>query len=246
MPYFKRIKPCAKLHHIVKSFLIMEQPGISAETEYLASSDVSMKISGRSAFLSGPFTCPARVFIPESDFGFAMIFHPGRAYELFGIPVTEFRDRALNLEDVIGPGVKTLLERIGYGSNCIEKMSVVESFLTDLVDKNGSSERIDTRHLACFFDGSNGTVNDIAGDLGISSRHLQRIINERIGVNPALFRRLLRFEKAVDLIHTNGTWADIAYECGYSDQSHFIRDFKEFSGHTPSDYRALQSSISWS
>jgi AraC-like DNA-binding protein len=57
---------------------------------------------------------------------------------------------------------------------------------------------------------------------------------------PKLVARLLRFQRALKLLDGApvGRWAEVAYCCGYYDQAHFIRDFRQFAGGTPGDYMA--------
>jgi transcriptional regulator GlxA family with amidase domain len=69
----------------------------------------------------------------------------------------------------------------------------------------------------------------------ISIRQLERQFNERIGMPPKLFSRLVRFSHAWIMREKNPniSWLKIAHACDYADQMHMIRDFKEFAGVTP-------------
>ena len=69
----------------------------------------------------------------------------------------------------------------------------------------------------------------------LSLRQFERVCKQRIGMPPKLFARIIRFSKAYRLYENSAykNWTSIAYECGYFDQMHFIRDFKEFTGVTP-------------
>lgn len=58
-----------------------------------------------------------------------------------------------------------------------------------------------------------------------------------IGITPNLFNKINRFQLSLKHIaKKEASLTSIAYECGYFDQSHFIRDFKSFTGITPSAY----------
>ena len=64
----------------------------------------------------------------------------------------------------------------------------------------------------------------------------ERLFNELIGANPKEYARIVRFQKSLKLLQhdfENINLAQLAYQCGYADQSHFIREFKQFSGYTP-------------
>ncbi len=78
-------------------------------------------------------------------------------------------------------------------------------------------------------------VNRLADLSCVSTRQLERQFNERIGMPPKLYFRLDRFSKAWQMREscTDIPWSAIAHRCGYADQMHMIRDFKDFTGATP-------------
>jgi AraC-like DNA-binding protein len=90
-------------------------------------------------------------------------------------------------------------------------------------------------------------VSELADYCNLSERQLQRQFQDVIGVSPKTLARTIRFEEIRSRVmfspETNLT--DLAYEFGYTDQAHFIRDFKEFAGKTPGEFalemQALQS-----
>jgi transcriptional regulator GlxA family with amidase domain len=83
---------------------------------------------------------------------------------------------------------------------------------------------------------SQGTaaVSDLCAGLGLSGRHLTRRFEEQVGTGPKLLSRIVRFQRALRMsADARAPWALIAAECGYFDQAHLVRDFREFSGRTP-------------
>ena len=93
----------------------------------------------------------------------------------------------------------------------------------------------------------NITIEKMAADACTSVRQFERKCVERTGMSPKRYARLIRFCKAYHLkeLHPELTWTRIAHLSGYYDQMHFIRDFKEFAGITPSiiDESALVSTV---
>ena len=77
------------------------------------------------------------------------------------------------------------------------------------------------------------TVDDLATAAGVGARQLDRLMLANVGVTPKPFLRMLRFRKAIALHDQQQSWADIAAECGYHDQSHLVREFKQFAGESP-------------
>jgi AraC-like DNA-binding protein len=97
-------------------------------------------------------------------------------------------------------------------------------------------------------------VGELCEELGCSRRHMVRRFNEQIGVAPKTYARVLRFQRAVNMLgHRDGaswtcerergagramSWGEIALECGYFDQAHMNRDFRQFAGASPSELAA--------
>jgi AraC-like DNA-binding protein len=87
-------------------------------------------------------------------------------------------------------------------------------------------------------DNSETTLTKIQSSLNLSERSLERIFNSNVGVSPKLFFRINRFQATLNCIRKNSFshLTKVAYEYSYADQSHFIREFKEFAGINPKQY----------
>ena len=91
-----------------------------------------------------------------------------------------------------------------------------------------------------FFD----NIENVASRYGITSRYLQKLFLQYTGLTPKLYTKINRFQNSLRLVtQNNNSLTSIAYDCGYFDQSHFIREFKSFTGLTPSGYTSAGSSI---
>jgi AraC-like DNA-binding protein len=82
------------------------------------------------------------------------------------------------------------------------------------------------------------SIENIASHANMSIKTFERKFIEQVGISPKLFSRIIRFNTAIALKMNNPerSWTDIAHGCGYYDQMHFIKDFKLFSGITPTQY----------
>ncbi len=82
------------------------------------------------------------------------------------------------------------------------------------------------------------TIAAVTRQTGYSHKHIIALFKKHIGVTPKEFLKVMRFQKAVEHIERQPAidWASVALDCGYYDQSHFIADFKTFSGYTPKLY----------
>lgn len=82
------------------------------------------------------------------------------------------------------------------------------------------------------------TVGDAVEAAGVSARHLIDRFTAQVGLTPTRFCRVRRFQRAVALAHRGvaDDWASIAADCGFSDQSHLIHEFRAFAGVPPTAY----------
>ncbi len=81
------------------------------------------------------------------------------------------------------------------------------------------------------------SIRQLSDHLCISPRQLCRRFTEKVGVTPKRFARIKRFNYISYCMITEGDkWADLVYQGGYYDQSHFIKDICEFSGKNPSAF----------
>ena len=83
-------------------------------------------------------------------------------------------------------------------------------------------------------------IEELAGALWVSRQHLALQFRERVGLNAKTFAMVCRFRRASAALRgvPGGAidWAGLAGECGYYDQSHLIREFRQFAGETPQDF----------
>ena len=86
---------------------------------------------------------------------------------------------------------------------------------------------------------SNGLtrVDALVDEACLSQRQFERVFKEQIGFSAKSFMNIVRFKSLIDAYSKGrNSLTDLAYEYGYYDQSHFIKDFKAFSGYTPRVY----------
>jgi methylphosphotriester-DNA--protein-cysteine methyltransferase len=87
--------------------------------------------------------------------------------------------------------------------------------------------------------GENSSVRSLVANSGVSHRRFLELFSQAVGLTPKRFARVLRFQNVFKRLERNPTasWTDLALDAGYSDQPHFNREFREFSGLTPEEYR---------
>jgi len=166
----------------------------------------------------------------------AICFYPDVVQRLFGLPANEITDTCLDMS-LLPIAKKTgLVERLLQAS-ASQRSEIMEDFIFDLITTSKISIDDQIRHAANTISNTHGNtrITDIQKLLGISERTLHRRFEQHIGVVPKVFAGICRFRSAFDAFETGQfeKLSDLAFEFGYSDQSHFIRSFKSFTGQTP-------------
>jgi AraC-like DNA-binding protein len=160
---------------------------------------------------------------------------PGAAEALFGAPAGEFTNRHTSLDDVWGGQVGIMRERLSEVSSLEERVSVLENILAARVRKTRGIHPSVAQALRQFTVTSD--VSHVVRESGFSHRTLISEFRRSVGLTPKEYTRVLRLQRAIRGISEVGTLADLAAAAGYSDQAHLCREFREFTGVTPGEYR---------
>ena len=165
-------------------------------------------------------------------------FRPGGAVPFLGLPADELCDRHVSLDGLWGSMAAELRERVLEAASPAEKLRVVEQVLLQRVRKLAFHPVV--RFALSEFHAGPRQISDVTDRIGMSSRRFIQLFREQVGMTPKLFCRVRRFQDAVQAIRSGKPveWAQVALDAGYFDQPHFIHDFREFSGMTPTAYAA--------
>lgn len=162
-------------------------------------------------------------------------FKPCALYRLLKIPMHELVNTHLDARLFLGKELGMVNEQLAGSENYDEMITLIQNYLLGKAESLKDMLPVDRALQSLTL--VNGGINiDRLADLScVSVRQLERQFNERIGMPPKLYFRLERFARAWNLRekHPDIAWSAIAHQCGYADQMHMIRDFKEFAGLTP-------------
>ena len=171
-------------------------------------------------------------------------FEPGGAFPFIGIPFGELQNLNVSLADLWGD-VRTdrLLSLLHGTKTADEKLLVLEDWLSRIAMRPPQHHATVTYALDAF--SRNPIVHSsatLANRLNLSQRRFIQIFRDEVGLPPKLFCRIRRFHGVIkgmdgrDVVN----WHDVAEANGYYDQSHFIHDFREFCGLSPTEYLQLR------
>jgi AraC-like DNA-binding protein len=171
-------------------------------------------------------------------------FKPGGALPFLGVPAGDLHNRSVTLDDLWGErDAARIVAHLFEAPTSRAKFALLERRLLEV------AFRPLVRHPAVSFalaelksDSSIRSSADVARQLQMSQRRFIQVFRDEIGLTPKLYARIERLQAVLRRIELldDVDWADVASSCGYFDQSHFIHDFRDFTGLRPSDYLGLR------
>lgn len=204
--------------------------------------DLVLKKNGKklsSLFLYGQTVNPVSMDMVSPFSVIIVHLYPPGIRSLFGMDAQELTDSCIDYSFLPGKDSRDLKNRLLETDTIRTKIRL----LTDALQKRVSEEQPSLRdeiHYAtqCLSMENDISLHSLRKELNISERTFQRKFLQRVGVTPSRFRRICKFRAALNRIESNAyeKLSDIAYGLDFSDQSHFNRIFKEFTGLTPGDY----------
>ncbi len=183
---------------------------------------------------------------PTGRTGFISVrFRPWGAHHFLSCPVSDLADRVVAAEDLWGDGVRDLEERLSTARAVRDRVALVEEFLLDRLSPKPKPS-VEPLVRAVWRQEGRLSVRQLAREIGLSERTLQRRFSDALGMKPKGYARLARFLHACSLLHAGSRrqLADVSEDCGYYDQAHFIADFRALAGMTPGQF-ARASTVSF-
>jgi len=169
---------------------------------------------------------------------FGIRFNPEGIYSLFGVPPSIFTSTFENGNDVLGKPFNDYCARLRETNDISEKIKLTENFLLKkLSERNFRSDYVDLSLEIIRKNQGTISLNELIEQVPISIRQLQRQFKKRFGITIKEYMRLSRYnaiQKYMQSQQVNLT--ELTYESGFSDQSHFIKEFKLLTGIRPSGF----------
>lgn len=194
--------------------------------------------------VSGPRSRPVVVGAAKTHELLGVHFKPGGAFPFLQFPLGEFLNRGLTISEIWGPRDSCrLLDVLSQAKGVNGKFRGLETLLMSLVRQDPGHHPAVSFALEALTQNPACSSLDLAGHAGYSQRRFVELFRAEVGMRPKLFCRLRRFRMVVRGLQSQSTaqWTNLALESGYFDQSHFIHDFREFSGVTPREYIGLRT-----
>ncbi|MER6634627.1 helix-turn-helix domain-containing protein [Streptomyces microflavus] len=170
---------------------------------------------------------------------------PLGARAVYGVPAGELAHRLVPLDELLGALGVELVDRLRAATTWAARFAVLDELLLRAVGRGDGDRLYPVRPEVAqawrrlVVARGRVQVGAVATELGWSRRYLTERFRGEVGLSPKTFARVLRFEHAHDLAtaHDPLPWADVATVAGYADQAHLVRDWREFTGRSPTVWR---------
>lgn len=246
--------PIQELQPFVKCFWTLEDDGIEQAVKQRVLPDGCMEMIFHYGDLYRQYFEDGSSIIQPKSFVFGQItsyieieptgvtglvaarFLPDGLTPFLEIPVSSLENKAVNISNVFGKKGKELEVKVIASNNNAERIKLIETFLLSrLVDPQTINTV--TKNCVDIIFRSQGQLDvvELAGKLKINRRNMERKFVSAIGLSPKQLSRVVRLQATLKMLEQKNfsSLTSLAYENGYYDQSHFIKDFKEFTGISP-------------
>jgi AraC-like DNA-binding protein len=191
----------------------------------------------RSSILCGLHTTSVELEVSRATRVLCVYLTPWAAYRLLNRPMDELTDRVVDLEDVAPELPSQLADRLAAPPRPWQAVASAGRWLSELVRRGRPYAEVvlgawRTMHRR----GGTVPIGAVATQAGLSERHLETRFREQIGLPPKRYARILRVQRACGLLAGGVSVVDTAIACGYYDQAHLCREFKNVIGRSPSAF----------
>jgi AraC-like DNA-binding protein len=165
---------------------------------------------------------------------------PLGAYTLLGLPMDQVSGRIVDLVDVLGPAGRRLGEQLRETPSWRQRFALLDRFLLRRLDRGPRpSPEVAWAWQRLVATGGAAPIGQIANEVGWSHKQLIRRFRQQVGLRPKMAARLVRFDgvwRRLDQARGPLDWGQLAAEIGYADQAHLVREFRQFTGTTPTAF----------
>jgi AraC-like DNA-binding protein len=242
--------PCDRISEYVQNILVIEKFDVTnpfvlplyangTPTLLFQTAKGKLKESSNNLTLFGQTIFPETLTINDNFTLIAYFFKPFSLFALFGISAKELTDNPINLNLLDSSNAKDLQEQLLNADSTENMLKLIDNYIFSLISKVKTETQLikfATRQI--LKSPNQDTLKNVQNELYVTERTFQRMFKKNIGVSPNQFRRIGQFSSAFKQLQQKQfeNIFDIAFDNGYSDQSHFNRAFKEFTNITPKDY----------
>ncbi len=174
-----------------------------------------------------------------SKYKIGIRFFPGGLAPFLPIPLDGMSNAIIDLGDLLGSDCGEMEERLLQARSAAGVFEILQRKMLSRFDPDYREDRIvDLLIRRIRLSRGDFSLKRTAKQLGVDSKSLRRWFAAKVGFMPKIYSRIVRFQALLKEIgkEEDHSWTSFACQYGFYDQSHFIKEFKSFSGMTPSQF----------
>lgn len=253
MQSFQIIKPVAELAPYIRHYWILKDDAVTSVSERTLPIGCIQLVfhKGKQLFLQNESRLQPQSFVCGQSVGFSdvmstgriemitVVFQPYAAKVLLRMPGYLFHGQNVSMDETEDMKLSVLSKQVADTSDNAACIRLIEQFFlhrlytfSDYNLKRMSAVFHDINHQSQIY------ISKLAEAACLSNKQFGRVFADYVGTTPKEFLRIVRMQRALFLLQQDAgmSFAQVAYECGFFDQSHMIKEFKIFSGYTPAEY----------
>ncbi|WP_266182628.1 helix-turn-helix domain-containing protein [Dyella humicola] len=171
-----------------------------------------------------------------------VVFHPGGAHAFTGEDHAVLLEQDIGLEDIFGNNAHQLRERLLNTADAGQRLVVLEQWLLARMKLPQLAPEVFHALGDIARQPQAIRIGELVRDSGLSEYRFGRLFRRQVGMGPKRYARLMRFRGIVDAVYHRASvdWSAVAVDGGYGDQAHMVREFRDFSGMTPTAFMAAR------
>lgn len=192
----------------------------------------------------GQQTLPFKRYNTKKIINFQIVFQSSALYLLTGIPSNEIVNKHIDAESLFSKKFTLINEKLQEAKTNSEILFIANKFMAELIPISfNKPQPLDRLINDLMKNEDTPSIDWMAKQSYYSNKQFKRKFNERTGVNPKTYIRLVRFNKAFNIKnrYPEMDWLRIAVECNYYDYQHLVIDYKDFTGLTPTEFHLIES-----
>lgn len=216
-------------------------------SECLEKHTESFRVTKPRAVITGQYTELIHRYSVEKEFLMIQaVLWPGTLHRITGIPCHELQDDFIDMEAVFPREVDQLMDQLQGASDYGTMIRLVDIFMEKLWQHTRVAPRVSDNVFPLMLNDPSGySLEWLAKESCLSFKQFERRAYDYLGISPKLFQRVSRFVKTYDMRqkHPAMGWKHIAWECGYHDYQHMVRDYQAFTQLKPNDLFAAEYQV---
>lgn len=191
--------------------------------------------------ISGQVNYSSHFYASDNVDMVVVVFWPHGLRAFFNLPISVFYNMEVSGYDLENRALKILASQVFNSEDDFRCIGVIEQWLLSQIEGGENSKTAyNLKRLSVsirqLFETPSLSVEALASTVCLSKKQFERLFKDVVGANPKEYARIVRFQKSLKLLQSYpecGNLTQLSYRCGYADQSHFIREFRQFSGYSP-------------